>query len=236
MIEVAITASLRAETLAITLDSFARFVEVREPVRFHINLDPAGDGAAEDVVRVCEDRDLDVRWNLPDRANLNAALRWCYRAPESAAFFFMEDDVEFIRPFALSDALDEFAQHERLAYLAVPRCPFPADDPAGLQNGPEQGRVTWRSGKYKMCLGPGLLLRGYARGVADRMADFPDPELQFHMMTSNRDLTEYTNQWRFATFGTMSESWSVQDIGKPYRVDRGLVWRDTPEGTVWVKA
>lgn len=240
MIHVCMTASLRAETVRRTVDSFRELVNVGpHHVEWLINIDPAGEGDVADVI-ACFDG-LNATFNLPGKANLNEALRWCYRAADAPLFYFTEDDVEYRARFDLAAAIDEFPKHDRLGYLAVPRTPFPANDRAGIRNGPTVGRITWRDGGYKMCLGPGLLSSEYARGCAGRMADYPDPELQFHMR--NPDLTRWVNSWRFATFGAMDPQafetpegrfgWPVWDIGRPYREQKGYRWVDTPEGTVW---
>lgn len=244
MIHVCMTASLRAETIARTLGSFREYVNVGDHrVKWFVNIDQAGDGTVEEVWDMFGVHGIHVHAYVPEKPNLNAALRWCYRASDAPFFYMTEDDVEFRAPFDLAGAVEEFTRHDRLAYLAVPRCPFPNDDRAGLNNGPTEGNVTWRTGKYRMCLGPGLLSSEFAVGAAELMHDALDPEFQFHR--DGQPLAAWVSKWRFATYSVGYNEYPtcgngcrhpIWDIGRAYRDTKGFKWRDTPEGTVWVKA
>ena len=165
MIEVTVPATLRPEVWRRSLDSFARYVADPAGFSWYVHLALVGDGTPEEMMQVGVDFGIEVTWHSTGNGSLNDAMRTLWALPRGEVFLHIEDDVEFLGPVSLDAMLAQFAEIDRLAYLAFRRPGFPLDA-VGLVETEQDGAIAWRGGKYRMSFGPGLVSGQFARTAA----------------------------------------------------------------------
>jgi len=238
---VTMAAVLRPEVLERTLDSLHHYVlgPWGGPTRLVLNVDPVGAGTPAEVVAVARQWFADVVVHHPERGSLNAAMAWLYVQPKDGdVFLHCEDDVEFQRPVDLAAMLDAMARVPDLAYLQFPRRGFRDGDITSDHNLAHEWAgigygFHWRTGKYAMSFGPGLVRSIFAEVAGPLITPTPDPEVQFHL--KNEDLMAWTSRWRYGTWAQPGDERAVRDIGKPARAAGGWEKFVSEHGTTWQK-
>lgn len=242
-IDLVMPAVLRPAVIERSLTSLRRciFTDPRG-VRLVINIDPVGDGTAEEVRAVCKRHFEDCLFLAPgpgERGSLNAALKRTWGASETPFVFYSEDDIEILRPVDLDAMLALMRERPRMAFLQLSQFDIPAANEF-CEHEITQRRIgdhlLQRFGKYKMSLQPCLMRGEYAKRCAELMRPVPDPEVQFH--GGNDVLTAYVESWEYGTYAKAGEGYIVSDEGMRDRDKRaepeGYTKVVLPTGTTWV--
>jgi len=222
-LDVAITATVRADILRMTLRSFHKNFLRHFAARAIINVDPVGDTgshAPSDMVDICREYFTDVVYRTPESPSFAAAVQWCWRQVETEVFLHLEDDWILRRPVAAAEMLRVF------------------DDPnvmgVTLNKWNKKRLCAWIEKELQIhpaefddhgnrylrmpipALNPGLLRRDYANRCSAHMAIDQDPEGQlgdlWRRLTAGEERPVFL--WRF------SDEVILIDIGNRWRKAR----------------
>ncbi len=232
-IDITLTAVQEPWILEAALASIRRYVASDDVnLRLLVNIDPVGEGTADDTEKVCQQYFQHRLVRRPAKPSLNEALKWLWRQAQTDIVLHWEDDHVAERPINLPAMLDVFSVQSNLAYLQLPRISFTdLIDSQLLQHQRWQDEMYRRCGQYRMSLQCSLIRRAFIAKAADMIHLRCDPEIQFH--TKNTELQAWTDKWEYATWVKPGDSRAVRHIRKRRRPNAAWQKMQSNRGTIW---
>ncbi len=234
-IDITLTAVQRPDILRQTLESFAKYVIAdTSNLRLLINIDPVGDGTADQTEEICRQYFQHRLVRRPAKPSLNEAIKWLWRQTQTDIVLHWEDDHTAVRPINFVGMIEAFSANPRLAYLQLPRIDFDRPDIFNdklIQHRYWKPNLYRRSGDYKMSFGCGLMRRTFIIEAAKLIHLQCDPEIQFHVR--NPELKAWADRWEYATWVKPDQHRACRDIGKQTRADSGWQKVQSDRGTIW---
>jgi hypothetical protein len=235
IIDIAMTAALRPDILAQTLHSINENLRWRDGFRLIIDIAPVGDSqfTQDDVEQVAYSFFPDSIVRKLPVSHQAEALKWSWRAAESKYIFQWEDDWILRSSVDVSRILD-FAQQDfncAMIYLdrfKKPVCSYPGYSGAFryLRDG------FWERLKGKSLGGPpALLSKRYADAVCDMITGYDCLDTLSH----KESVRHFLSQWNIYVYTGNQRDGLVEDIGKQWKLDRGLIrTKRSSVGVKWI--
>lgn len=240
MINIAMTAALRPEVLAQTLDSIKRYMVSDADLRLVIDIAPVGDlqYSQSDMIHIVEHffpYPLNAVRALKDSMQA-AALKWTWEtACQGYSDFFLqwEDDWILTQPVYLEDI--ENRMPRKAGVICFDRAGKSALDYPGYKGHfvPHSPGFLQRV-KGKSLGGPPAIIRSdYARGAFPLITG----EVCLDVLSKTQSAQDFLSSWDvFVYTGTEGKGGLVQDIGKAWRAKHNLSMRkSTSRGVTWIK-
>jgi len=92
VLDVCVTAIRRPEVLELTLRSFSKRLKAAPPFRIILNIDPLGDGSADDVIECASRFATHIEVRVAAKACFPSAVNWAWENVRSDIFLHLEDD------------------------------------------------------------------------------------------------------------------------------------------------
>ena len=214
-LDVVIVATIRAEILRMTLDSFCKNFLHQFKIRVIVNVDPIGEtdkNTQMDIVEICREYFDEVIYNCPENPSYAKAVVWGWNQVKTDLFLNLEDDWILKRELDFEEVTAPFAD---------PNVVNVCFNKFGI----EQALADMQQRKYEMnwydnlfihrpyiSYNPGLFRTAYMQKLAEKLDIHKDPEFQWN--PSNNMTADYPKPvflWR------MSQESLLIDTGSRWR-------------------
>ncbi|WP_423908929.1 hypothetical protein [Candidatus Spongiihabitans sp.] len=177
-LDVVLIATIRADTLRMTLSSFTKNFLHQFDVRIIITVDPVGEtekNSQMDIVEICREYFDKVTHRTPKTASFSDAVKWAWQQVETELFFHLEDDWILKRKVSAQENIDLF-QDENVVNVIFNKYPQEG-------NFLHVNKVEFYNKKYiyfpSISLNPSLFRTRYSKELANKLDTARDPEFQF---------------------------------------------------------
>jgi hypothetical protein len=220
MMDITMTATVRPNIVAQTLDSFCKnLFKDTSNFRLIINIDPVGerDKTQVDVLNVAKNFFTHVVYNFPLKPSFPKAVMWCWHQvnPDTDFFFHLEDDWIILREARIDHMVKIMKKHPHLAALRLNKF---SSHPTAKDN----ERCYFYDAK--LSLNPSLMRVSFVKGVLPLMTEKENPEKQLRKGPTERG--QFVAKWNFGVYLGSGSSALVQDIGRPW-LERSPFQRQT---------
>lgn len=222
--DVTVVATRRSELLKQTLHTFSKNLFSKIHIRrMFCNIDPLwGDERGDrEIEETCRSYFADVVIRKPEKPSFGAAVKWLWSQPQTDWFLHLEDDWLLTRPIDVERLSQEmsFSTVEQISFTRL-------------------NRKAWRKGVWvdRFTTSPSLVRSSFARLVSSLMDPELDPEKQMYG-TENPILSDVTRgEFRHRLHGHRFSRDFLEDIGRAWREERGIVKKRVGDKSIWIEA
>ena len=233
-LDITMTATIRPEIVAITLQSFKEKLFDLYPCRLLLNVDPVGDNTKTqmDVVDVCYKYFKDIIFKLPDEPSLPKAFRWCWEQVMNEFVFHLEDDWELLQDVNIRDMMAFMDKTPNLVSLRLSAWKAEENRVRAVEGTTNPHKFIYYNffdkffevgdwQKYQLgCSGhPGLWASSFIQEALRHLTTDRNPE---KMLRYNRNIRRIADKYRFGVWIQPNENRQIRDLGEGWRTDNGL--------------
>jgi hypothetical protein len=230
VIEIATTATLRAEIFHRTFESFRQnLFGSYDQNKLIVNLDFVGDVGTEQLMM----KEFDyffgprVQINLAKTANFMKAIMWVWSHTTSKYVMQIEDDWEMLLPMDFSRMVEIMDNHRNLAVLRLPR--WKSETKRTKQwnkwfvwNGTFFECPSCMRHRVGYSGNPALIRKEFMDGIVKNIwRPTGGPEQQLNN-TTNSFINNYLKAWTYGVYQEPDSPLTVVDIGREWRKDKNL--------------
>ena len=227
-VDITMTAVLRPEITAKTLETFCKHVFVdRDRYRLIVNIDPVGNATPMSVVRLCKGYFNNVVYNVAGKPSFSKAVMWIWKQVTAKFIFHLEDDWIIYRDLDIDHMIYLMRVYPELASLRLSRKllsmrkkDYPilkVDSLIYTHKYGEKFFVAHDRGR-SFSLNPSLIKTKFIKKALPFMVEERNPEKQFR--SKDPSLGKYVVKWDHGIYGDPNED--------PYVFGRnGARWRDS---------
>lgn len=235
--DITTTATVRPEILARTFASFEKYLFGNlKDHRLVVNIDFIGEldriGEMSDVVSEKFDKYLLFTRNSP---NFAKAFLTVWKHAQSKYVFHLEDDWEMLRTVNLQMMTAIMDQEPDLALLRLPVWDCGISCKQWNKTFPWNGRYFQCPEELKTGVGfsgnPSLIRKEFIDEALPLLHDRSCPEKQ--MKGTSHKMIQFLKKWEYGVFSEPGFSSAVADIGRQWRMERGLIKKGSIGFTTW---
>jgi hypothetical protein len=230
LIDIAMTATLRAEVLSKTLESIRTKLINPDGFRLVVNIDPVGiQGTLPDVLNIINENFPNNIINTPKTSDHVKAFRWVWENSKSEYILFWEDDYVLLKNIELQSIINSIKDISKLAYVNFDRKNKSVLSYAGYKGRFKQySEYLWERIMGNSLGGPpSLMTSQYIKSMLPLIVGEPDLLSTYHPK-AQKALT----RWKFFTYTEHGGS-HVEDIGRAWLSSKGLVRTKHEFGLEW---